>query len=94
MTPNEAKAWIIPAVTIAGISAAISDIAGNPEQGITAKGLPRVTIFVGAVITAAILTYLADFLPDVAGGLAATILIGALLLKGSIFSKIAKAVGG
>lgn len=81
MTPAEAKKWIIPAVTVAGVTAAVSDITDKNK-------LPKIRIAIGAIITAAILTFLADFIPDVTSGLAATILIGALLLKGGIFSKI------
>lgn len=81
MTPAEAKKWILPAVAIAGVTAAVSDIT-------TQRQVPRVRILIGAIIVAAVLSFLADIAPDVAGGLAATILVGALLLKGGVFSKI------
>lgn len=82
MTPTDAKKWIIPAVTVAGVTAAVSDLADS-------KRLPRVRIAIGGIIVAAVLTFLADFIPDVAGGLAAVILVGALLLRGGVFSRIA-----
>ncbi len=80
-TPADAKKWILPAVTIAGVTAAVSDIT-------TSRQVPRVRIAIGAIITAAFLSFLADIAPDVASGFAATILVGALLLKGGVFSKI------
>lgn len=82
MNPTEAKKWIIPAVTVAGITAAVSDITDN-------KKLPRIRIAIGAVLVAAVLTFMADLAPQLAAGFAAIILVGALLLKGGIFSKIA-----
>lgn len=82
MTPTEAKKWIIPAVAVAGITAAISDITDK-------NSVPRIRIAIGAVIVATVLTFLAETLPDVAGGLAGVILVGALLLKGGVFSKVA-----
>lgn len=81
MSPAEAKKWIIPAVTVAGVTAAVSDLTDQ-------KKLPRIRIAIGAVLVAAILTFVAEFAPDAASGLAATILVGSLLLKGGIFSKI------
>lgn len=82
MTPAEAKKWVIPAVAIAGITAAVSDVANN-------KQFPRVRIAIGGVIIAAILTFIADFAPGLASGFAAILLVGALLLKGGVFSKVA-----
>jgi hypothetical protein len=82
MSPAEAKKWIIPAVTVAGITAAVSDITDKRQ-------VPRIRIAIGAVLVAAILSFGADFAPEIVSGLAATILVGALLLKGGIFSKIA-----
>jgi len=83
MTPAEAKKWIIPAVAVAGITAAVSDITDN-------KQFPRIRIAIGGVLAAAGLTFLAEIAPQVAAGFAGIILIGALLLKGGVFSRIAQ----
>ncbi len=80
-TPAEAKKWIIPAVTVAGVTAAVSDIS-------TQRKVPRIRIAIGAILVAAILTFMADFIPDIVSGFAAIILVGSLLLKGGVFSKI------
>lgn len=81
MSPAEAKKWILPAVAVSGVTAAVSDIT-------TSRQVPRVRIAIGAIIVAAILSFLADLAPEVAAGFAGTILVGALLLKGGVFSKI------
>ena len=81
MTPAEAKRWILPAVAVSGVTAAVSDITKERQ-------LPRLRIAIGAFIVAGILSFLADFAPEIAAGLAGTILVGALLLKGGIFTKL------
>lgn len=85
-TTAQAKGLVIGATAGAGILASAAQLAeGSP---------PDVRVAVGATIAAALMYALADYAPELAGGLALLMLVGAVLSNGAtVAGIITKAVG-
>lgn len=81
----QAKKWVITAITIGVLATLIDEISKNKA--------PELRVVIGGVFAAVLLTLVAEVEPEVASGFAAIIAVGAILSKGSIFTKFVDWIG-
>lgn len=68
------KRWVTTAVIVSGVLAAVDDVSHGRR--------PNVRIALGAFVAGALLLLLAEVAPQLAGGLAALLLVSAILNTG------------
>lgn len=79
MTGGKAKSLVIASVGAAGVLSSLEYLADGKR--------PPLTVFVGMTVTGVVLLAAADLSPDVAGGLALLLLVGAVLRNGTAAAK-------
>jgi hypothetical protein len=80
-TPAQAKRLVLGGLGVAGIMAAAGDLASGEA--------PKLRIFIGACVAAAVLAMVAELQPELAAGLALLILLSATIAAGpTTFAKV------
>jgi hypothetical protein len=86
-TTGQAKRLVLGGLGVAGIMAAAGDL--------TSGEAPKLRIFIGACLVAAVLAMVAEVQPELAAGLALLILLSATIAAGpSTFAKVGELTKG